>query len=253
MAADALTVGFADRLIFFPPASSYGGNLDGLLHLRSERGDGIAARWVGDPIADVTVLFSHGNAEDVGDGRFHADRYAALGVGVLAFDYPGYGMSSGRPSEEGAYAAADAAYRYLVEDLGRRPASIIAHGRSLGGGVMVDLGSREPVGGLVIESSFASAYRVMTRVPIPLVDQFTSLSKLPSVKAPVLVVHGDRDEVIAPWHGRRLFDAVPEHRRFSLWVAGAGHNDLTAVAGDSYWSALSEFIAVVGDALREPS
>ena len=114
---------------------------------------------------------------------------------------------------------------------------------------MVDLASREAVGGLIIESSFVSAYRVVTRLQIVPVDQFTSLKKLSTVVAPILVIHGDRDALIAPWHGRRLYDAVPEDRRFSLWVEGAGHNDLTAVAGERYWTALASFVTVV--ALRE--
>lgn len=240
-----VTSGLADHLIFFPPASSYEDELEGLEWLESAAGDRIAARYVEAPGADTAVLFAHGNAEDIGDGVIHADHYAALGVSVLTFDYPGYGLSSGRPSEDGAYAAADAAYRYLREDRGIAPTAIIAHGRSLGGGVMVDLASRESVGGLIIESSFVSAYRVVTRVPLVPVDQFTSLKKLPAVLAPILVVHGDRDGLIAPWHGRRLYDAVPEDRRFSLWVEGAGHNDLVEVAGQRYWTALAAFVTVV--------
>ena len=118
---------------------------------------------------------------------------------------------------------------------------------------MVDLASREVVGGLVVESSFVSAYRVVTRVPLVPVDQFTSLRKLSSVGSPVLVIHGDCDDLIAPWHGRRLYEAVPEDRRFSLWVERAGHNDLEAVAGERYWTALADFRGVVADALRERS
>ena len=61
------------------------------------------------------------------------------------------------------------------------------------------------------------------------------------VDAPVLVIHGGRDEVIAPWHGRRLYEAVPDDRRTALWVEGAGHNDLERVAGAAYWEALRDF------------
>ncbi len=241
--------GLADHMIFFPPPSSYDDDFEGLVHLESAAGDTIAAYHRVTPGAPVTVLFAHGNAEDVGDGAGHAERYAALGVSVLAFDYPGYGRSTGRPGEEGAYRAADAAYRYLVDRLGVDPASVVAHGRSLGGGVLVDLAGREPVGGLVLESSFVSAYRVVTRLPLLPIDQFRSLAKLRSVTAPVLVIHGDRDDVIPTWHGRRLFEEVPEDRRFALWVEGAGHNDLAAVAGEDYWSALSDFVSVVAGAL----
>jgi fermentation-respiration switch protein FrsA (DUF1100 family) len=246
-------VGFVDRLIFFPPSSSYDEHAPGLLRLQSEARDEIAAFHHETPGAGITVLFAHGNAEDLGHGTGHAERYAQLGVSVLSFEYPGYGLSSGKPTEPGTYAAADAAYRYLREQVGLESGAIIAHGRSLGGGVMVDLASRLPVGGLIIESSFVSVYRVVTRAPLLPVDQFKSLAKLSDVAAPALVIHGQRDEVIAPWHGRRLFRALPESRRSSLWVERAGHNDLAQVAGQSYWDALAAFTASVDDALRATS
>jgi hypothetical protein len=246
-------VGFVDRLIFFPPSSSYDEHAPGLLRLQSEARDEIAAFHHETPGAGITVLFAHGNAEDLGHGTGHAERYAQLGVSVLSFEYPGYGLSSGKPTEPGTYAAADAAYRYLREQVGLESGAIIAHGRSLGGGVMVDLASRLPVGGLIIESSFVSVYRVLTRAPLLPVDQFKSLAKLSDVAAPALVIHGQRDEVIAPWHGRRLFQALPESRRSSLWVERAGHNDLAQVAGQSYWDALAAFTASVDDALRATS
>lgn len=245
--------GFVDRLIFFPPSSSYDEHAPGLLRLQSEARDEIAAFHHETPGAGITVLFAHGNAEDLGHGTGHAERYTQLGVSVLSFEYPGYGLSSGKPTEPGTYAAADAAYRYLREQVGLESGAIIAHGRSLGGGVMVDLASRLPVGGLIIESSFVSVYRVVTRAPLLPVDQFKSLAKLSDVAAPALVIHGQRDEVIAPWHGRRLFQALPESRRSSLWVERAGHNDLAQVAGQSYWDALAAFTASVDDALRATS
>jgi pimeloyl-ACP methyl ester carboxylesterase len=110
-----------DDLIFFPPPPSYDRELEGLVRLESASGDSIAACHRVTPGSDVTVLFAHGNAEDVGDGALFLDRYARLGVSVLAFDYPGYGLSTGRPSEDGAYRAADVAYRYLLAARARRP------------------------------------------------------------------------------------------------------------------------------------
>ena len=235
----------ADRLIFVPPPPSYGADAPGLVRLATGGGDTVAAVYLPTPGAAVTVLFAHGNAEDLGDLRAYLEAYRALGVSVLAFDYPGYGMSTGTPSETGAYAAVDAAYDYLAPHLPDGGA-IVAHGRSLGGAVMVDLAARRPVAGLVVESSFVSAYRVMTGIPLLPVDQFRSLKKLADVEAPVLVIHGTRDEVIAPWHGRRLAEAVPAPRRRTLWVEGAGHNDLLQVAGDAYWVALSSYFGSLG-------
>ncbi len=244
-----MMAGLVDHLIFLPPSSSYDERAQGLVRLESEAGDEIAVFHHETPGAALTVLFAHGNAEDLGHGVGYTDRYAQLGVSVIAFDYPGYGLSTGKPTEPGTYAAADAAYRYLREQVGLEAAAIVAHGRSLGGGVMVDLASRVPVGGLIIESSFVSMYRVVTRAPLLPVDQFETLAKLDDVTAPVLVIHGQRDEVIAPWHGRRLFEALPGHRRSLLWVEEAGHNDLAEIVGRSYWDALSTFVASVEEAL----
>ena len=241
----ALSVGIADRLIFVPPPSTYDEGLEGLVRFTSDRGDTIAARWVeGEPGRPV-VLFAHGNAEDIGLGGWHAERYAESGVSILAFDYPGYGLSTGTPSEEGAYSAADAALAWLLRTTGVDEDRVLLHGRSLGGAVMVELASRAPIGGLVIESSFVSAYRVLTRYRVLPTDPFPSLARLPEVAAPVLVIHGDRDAVIAPWHGRRLYEAIPDERRSALWVEGAGHNDLAFVAGDAYWDALAAFVVRV--------
>ncbi len=125
-------VGFVDRLIFFPPSSSYDEHAPGLVRLQSEAGDEIAAFHHQTPGAAITVLFAHGNAEDLGDGTGHTARYAQLGVSVLAFEYPGYGLSTGKPTESGTYAAADAGYRYLRERVGLGATAIVAHGRSLG-------------------------------------------------------------------------------------------------------------------------
>jgi fermentation-respiration switch protein FrsA (DUF1100 family) len=244
-----MALGFVDRLIFLPPEPSYDEAAQRLVRLESATGDEIVAFHQETPGASLTVLFAHGNAEDLGDSFSHAEQYAQLGVSVFSSDYPGYGLSSGKPTEGAAYAAAATAYQYLCEHVGLDTEAIVAHGRSLGGGVMVDVASRVSVGGLIIESSFVSVYQVVTRVPILPVDQFTSLAKLAGVTAPVLVIHGQRDEVIAPWHGRRLWEALPRHRRSSLWVEDAGHNDLVEVAGRSYWDALSTFIASVEDAL----
>ncbi len=245
-----LAAALADRMIFIPPPSSYDAMTEGLVRLPTARGDTVAAVHLPAPGADLTVLFAHGNAEDLGEGLPYLEVYRSLGVSVMAFDYPGYGLSSGTPSEKGAYAAADAAYVYLTTEAGVAPERIIVHGRSLGGGVLVDVAARSMVGGLIIESSFVSAYRVMTGVPILPVDQFRNLKKLPKVDAPVLVIHGTADEVIAPWHGRRLAEAVPESRLQTLWVEGAGHNDLVWVAGDSYWIALRTYLDSVVDTLR---
>jgi hypothetical protein len=101
---------------------------------------------------------------------------------------------------------------------------IIALGRLLGGGVTVDLASRRPLGGLIIESTFVTAFRVLTKIPLFPSDKFRNISKIKNVNCPVLVIHGEDDEVIPFWHGEKLFQQANEPK-LSLWVDGAGHNN----------------------------
>jgi len=235
---------FADRLIFIPPPSTYGPTLPGLVRLPTATGDTVAGLLAEAPGAPFAVLFTHGNAEDIGLLAEYAEAYRALGVTFLALDYPGYGLSTGEPSEPGAYAAADAALAWLGER-GFPPARVVLHGRSLGGAVSVDVASRAAAAALILESTFTSAFRVMLPWSGIPGDRFTSLAKLPRVRCPVLVIHGTRDEVVPFAHGREIFDALPADRRTSWWVEGAGHNDLLWVTGERYWQELATFLARV--------
>ena len=230
---------FAERLIFLPPNVRYTRTSEILL-LPRDGGGTVAAVHLQNPGARYTILFSHGNGEDIGDDLPFLLEMRDAGFSVLAYDYSGYGLSTGRPSERAAYVDVDAAYAYLTASAGVPPERIIAHGRSLGGAVAADLASRRPVAGLVLESTFTSAFRVVRAYPLVPFDRFRTIAKLPRVGAPVLVIHGTADEVVGFWHGRRLFDLAPGHRR-RLWVEGAGHNDVAWVAGERYWTALREF------------
>lgn len=167
-----------------------------------------------------------------------------MGFSVFAYDYRGYGTSSGTASEENSYQDAEAAYDYLVNNLSVPANRIIALGRSLGGAVAVDLAHRRQLGGLIIESSFVSAYRVITKIPVFPFDKFKSLSKIKKVNCPVLVIHGTRDEVVPFWHGEKLFQEANEPKQ-SLWVEGAGHNNLFARAEERYEKALVEFVSLI--------
>ena len=121
------------------------------------------------------------------------------------------------------------------------PERIILHGQSLGGAVAADLAARRPVDGLILESTFVSAVRVVTVVPMPF-DPFNTLGKLKSISCPILVIHGRADRIIKFWHGEKLYDNANEPKQF-LWVDNAGHNDLSMVAGEQYEQKLKNFAA----------
>lgn len=230
---------FSDGKIFLPPDSSYQDS-DQILKLNSTPDLQISALWLPDPNATYTLLYSHGNAEDLGDVRPHLEELGSLGFSVFAYDYRGYGTSQGQPTEQGSYRDIDAAYRYLVDDLRISPQHIIGYGRSVGSGPTVDLARRQPLGGVILESPFVSAFRVLTHIPIVPFDKFANIDKIQEIDAPLLILHGTEDRTIPIWHSRALF-AEAQPPKYSLWVEGAGHNDLSRVAGDSYGEMIQQF------------
>jgi hypothetical protein len=194
------------------------------------------------------LLWFHGNAENIGYDLVHLQALAEMGVNILAVDYRGYGRSEGQPDEAGVYRDADAAYDYLINQHHFRAEDIFIYGHSLGGAVAINLASRRPCGGLIVQSSFTSARAMARRILIiPLIDwvvksRFDSVEKIRRVHAPVLIVHGTRDEVVPFEMGQQLFRAAPEPKRFYP-IEGAGHNDLMEVGSEDYLARLQSFIA----------
>ena len=234
---------FGDRLIFLPRPSSYT-DTDGILKVTTREGTSISVRYIPHPKATHTILYSHGNAEDLGDMQEILQEFYEHGFSVITYDYSGYGTSSGQPSEDATYADISAVYDYAVRNIDLPPENILLLGRSVGGGPSLDLAVRETIGGLILESCFVSAFRVVTTIPLFPVDKFNNLSKIKSVSCPVLVIHGRQDSIIPFWHGERLYEeANPPKMRF--WVETAHHNDLMWYAGEKYWETLERFVNLV--------
>jgi abhydrolase domain-containing protein 17 len=237
----ALAYLYAERVLFQPPVPSYTGMVVPFTRLPVGEGDTLAVQYLPNPEAYFTILYSHGNAEDLGflQGVFAEMR--AAGFAVLAYDYRGYGRSTGdRATVRGSVEDVHAVYRYAVDELDIPPDRLILHGRSLGSGPTLELATRYPAAGVVLESAFVSVVRVVTRVKLLPVDHFSNLDLVRKLDRPLLVIHGTRDRVIPTWHGRRLFDAAPEPK-WAVWVDGAGHNDLALIAGADHGRALAEF------------
>jgi fermentation-respiration switch protein FrsA (DUF1100 family) len=232
-------------ILFVPQKSSYV-HLPGEVRIATADGELINAVFMEHPQAEYTILFSHGNAEDLGNVVPFMAQFHEMGYSILMYDYRGYGSSEGRPSYGKSKKDADAAYRWLVEEKGIAPGRIIAHGRSLGGALAVWTAAHHPVGGLVVESSFVSAFRVKTHFPLLPWDKFNSIESIRHAACPVLVMHGCEDAIIPFWHGKELFAAAPESKRH-LWIEGARHNDYAYVAGDRYFEAFRSFMELVAD------
>jgi len=234
---------FSDSVIFLPHPSSYQDNA-GILKLRTRNGKKISAVYLPNLAAKFTLVVSHGNAEDLGDDRYWLEDLRRMGFSVLAYDYEGYGTSEGKPSEQAAYDDEDAAYEYLTATLQVPPEKVIIFGRSVGSGPAVHLAARQNVAALILQSPFVSAFRVLIRIPVLPYDKFPNYKDIHNVHCPVLIIHGDSDSVIAPWHGRKLFALANEPKRF-VPVPGADHNDLDMVAGKTYAAILQEFAASI--------
>ncbi len=222
----------SDRVIFQPHPSSYQlaelgvYRIPGLHTVMLPSGNAqIAAVYLPNPSARYTLLFSHGNAEDIGDDLPMLAEFRNAGFAVFAYDYRGYGVSTGRSSEKSVYEDVDAAYRYLTETLNVPPDRVISFGRSLGCAAAIQLASTKKVAGLIVESPFLSAFRVLTRVRLLPWDRFDNAAKIRRVHCPVLVMHGRRDQVVPWWHGERIYALANEPKQF-LWVDAAGHNDV---------------------------
>lgn len=241
----------SEGMMFLPHPSSYKDDA-GIVKITSANGNRISALYLPNPSAVFTILVSHGNAEDVGDGRYWLEELRNYGFSVLAYDYQGYGTSQGKPGEKVVYEDEAAAYGFLTVNLKVPPERIILLGRSVGSGPAIHLAARRPVGGLILQSPFLSAYRVLTHVPLFPFDRFPNSRDIGKVRCPVLIVHGARDTIVHPWQGRKLFDLANQPKQF-LSVEGAGHNDLELVAGKRYLEAVQNFAASLPGGAASPA
>jgi fermentation-respiration switch protein FrsA (DUF1100 family) len=231
----------SEGMVFFPPESSYREETPDLIFIPAADGTRIAALHLKNPEAKYLFLHFHGNAEDVGMGRWWLEEARKNGFEVLGVDYRGYGLSGGSPSERAYYADAEAVVAHCRDKLGWKPERIIVHGRSLGGAAAARIAAKSPVAAVIVENAFVTAYRVMTIKPVLLGDRFETIDDIVRPLCPVFVIYSTQDEVIGAWHGPELFAAAPEPKQ--LWaVEGAGHNDLSFVTGDRYWPRIREFV-----------
>ncbi|HWB13164.1 MAG TPA: alpha/beta hydrolase [Pirellulales bacterium] len=237
-----------ESLIFFPARQPLAGwDMPEVERVRFRSWDGTALHgwYFSHPDPRAVVLFACGNAGNI---SYRADRLAQFcrrqRVALMAFDYRGYGLSEGKPTERGVLMDARAARNWLAQRSGIRPAEIVLLGESLGGGVMVDLASRDGAGGLILERTFTSLPEVgafhYPFLPVHWLmrNRLDSLKKIADYHGPLLICHGDVDEIIPYELGQRLYEAANEPKRF-VTLRGVGHNDALPRAWDD---AVDEFL-----------
>ncbi len=210
------------------------------LQLTATDGVKIAARHWANPKAKYTLLYLHGNYEDLGSVGEYLPQFVTAGYAVFAIDYRRYGRSEGTPTEATLYADSRLAYDYLHTKLGVPADRIIIFGYSLGAGPGVELARHVPAAGLVIQGAFVSAYRVLTNIPLFPGDKFVNLAKVPELKLPVFVIHGTGDNTVPFWHGEKLYEAITA-RKQKLFVEGGPHAGLGDFTGPRYWQEFRKF------------
>ncbi len=224
--------------------------------VRFKASDGVVLHgWFVPGGGDATLVWFHGNGGNIGHrvGNIR-ELVVRLGVSIFIFDYRGYGRSEGSPYEEGTYLDAESAITYVRSREDVDPEKTIYFGRSLGCAVAAEMAIKYPPRALICESGFTSV-RAITKSVYPFLPglqllvttKYDTLSKIERVNAPVMVLHGDRDEIVPFSMSRELFDAAKGPERFYT-IEGAGHNDTYYVGGPAYFEALREFVdEVIGE------
>ena len=232
--------------IIFPTIPSSYEDDDNTLKLETRKGAKITIRYLEAPESRQLMIYSHGNGEDMGRSLNHLKEFQKRGISVLVYDYPGYGTSSHKPSEDGVYAAADAVYTFATETLNFAPGQIVLYGYSLGSGPSCWLAERYPIGRLILDSAFTSSFRVVTKIKLLPVDKFDNLNRLKTIECPTLLIHGTQDQVVPFWHAEKNWKVLHGEKQ-TLWVEGAGHNNIPNVAGPLYWKTIISFIKQPND------
>ncbi|XP_073002986.1 uncharacterized protein [Typha latifolia] len=213
--------------------------------LRTRRGHEIVAVYVRNPRATATILYSHGNAADIGQmfGLF-VELSHRLRVNIMGYDYAGYGRSTGKPSEYNTYTDIEAAYNCLKEHYGAADEEIILYGQSVGSGPTIDLASRLPnLRAVVLHSPILSGLRVLYPVKHTYwFDIYKNVDKIGLVNCPVLVIHGTSDDVVDCSHGKQLWE-LSKVKYVPLWLNGGGHCNLELYP--DYIRHLKKFVSTV--------
>lgn len=255
MSLEILDNPFFHSILFHPRRAVAGGNRRSGMHdgsLPVGDGERLGYRLFEADPADPLVILFHGNGEIAADYDDIAPFFRAVGASLLVVDFRGYGWSSGQPSAVS-----------LIEDMAplhdalpglraehRLTGASVLMGRSLGSICAIEMAHRFPesFAGLIIESGLATLVPLLARLGAAgsrlagMVDPVGNVRKMGDIELPLLVIHGERDQILPVENGQALHDASPARDKRLLRVAGAGHNDLLFVARDRYFDAIGTFL-----------
>ena len=214
------------------------------VEFQSADGTNLHGWFLSHPKSQAVVLYAHGNAGNIADRIQIMRKIYDQEVSIMFFDYRGYGKSEGRPNENGLKADARAARAWLAKKTGIKEEEIVLMGRSLGGGVMVELAAKDGAAGLILESTFTSlpdvAQKIYPWLPVKLLmrNRFDSESVITQYQGPLLQSHSKTDEIIAYDFGKKLFEKATTKDKQFIEITG-GHNESPA---ESYYKKLKTFL-----------
>jgi fermentation-respiration switch protein FrsA (DUF1100 family) len=243
--------GCENRIIYYPYKFPEGyWNPEGApvedVAFRAEDGTALHGWYVPAENPRATLLWFHGNAGNITHRWDNLLRLRELGLNIFIFDYRGYGKSEGSPDEKGIALDSAAAYQWLVKEKGASPDRLFLFGRSLGGIFAAGVAEKQPMAGLILESTFTNAQDMAKKmfwapVGFAIRSKLDALSKVPHLKMPKLFLHGTADTIVPYDLGRQLYEAAAEPKEF-YDITGADHNDTYEVGGAPYFAALDAFI-----------
>ena len=195
-----------------------------------------------------SILFFHGNAQSVFEWALIREELNALDCGLLLVDYPGYGKSTGTPSEAGLYSAGEAACQWLIQNQKITLDKIVIFGKSLGGGVASKVALGKDILGVIFESTFRSVPSVARKL-LPILPKnmllkselYETENRIRSIEVPVLIIHGTQDELIPVEEAKALYELANDPKILEC-IEGAGHNDVSFIAGAGYGNMIRQWL-----------
>jgi pimeloyl-ACP methyl ester carboxylesterase len=218
-----------------------------------------SARPPSDPARRFTVLYCHGNAEDLAHGHdAYQDLANRISADVFAWDYPGYSLSEGTPTESGAFAGGEAMLEYILVKQRVPRDRVVLAGRSLGSGTATHLASQHRgLAGLILIAPLKSCCAIAGSVAYACgyaFDIMCNIRKIAAVRDyPVVIFHGDQDTVVPFEHGKALYEELAPHNKHAQFVplAGAGHNDIEMLYPQVFFQSIATFIAACDERRKE--
>jgi len=222
------------RLIYFPSTARIAPESVGLAGvveqvLETADGNRLICWWSRAASGEPTLLYFHGNGGSLAERADRIRFFRQHGLGIFMMSYRGYGGSTGSPTEAANVADAKRAHDWLLAS-GIRPERLVLYGESLGSGVAVQVALDKPVAGLILDAPYTSiadlGAEVYPFLPVRLLlwDRYNTIEYIPRVRAPLLVLHGERDRTVPLAMGKRVFEAAAGPKRLATFPA-AGHSD----------------------------